>query len=74
MKPIAITADPAQGGVDFTLFQCLDGAISMGLGVAAGIVAEAWGFGALFTLCAGAAGLMALVLPVAHARLAGHAA
>lgn len=67
-------ADPAQGGVDFTLFQCLDGAISMGLGVAAGIVAEAWGFGALFTLCAGAAGLMALVLPVAHARLAGHAA
>ncbi|MFB2532081.1 MFS transporter [Paracoccus sp. p4-l81] len=55
-------ADPAQGGVDFTLFQCLDGAVSMGLGVAAGLVAQHLGFGALFAVCAGAAMLIGLAL------------
>ncbi|WP_208021146.1 MFS transporter [Paracoccus alkanivorans] len=45
-------SDVAQGGVDFTLFQCLDGAISMGLGIAAGIIAEHAGFGAFFAICA----------------------
>lgn len=46
-------ADPDQGGVDFTLFQCLDGAISMALGVAAGMVAQYAGYGLFFALCIG---------------------
>lgn len=45
-------SDAAQGGVDFTLFQCLDGAISMGLGIAAGMIAEHAGFGVFFAICA----------------------
>lgn len=45
-------SDPGQGGVDFTLFQCLDGALSMALGLAAGIVAQQAGYGAFFGLSA----------------------
>ena len=45
-------SDADQGGVDFTLFQCLDGAISMGLGLAAGLIAHHAGFGIFFGLCA----------------------
>jgi MFS transporter (putative signal transducer) len=41
-------SDPRQGGVDFTLFQCMDAAISMGAGLAAGFVAEHFGYGVLF--------------------------
>lgn len=61
-------ADPMQGGVDFTIFQCLDATISMGLGVAAGMIAEAAGFGALFALCAGLAAVIALLLPAVQHR------
>lgn len=45
-------SDSAQGGVDFTLFQCLDGAISLGLGLAAGLIAHHFGYGAFFVLAA----------------------
>ena len=45
-------SDPRQGGVDFTLFQCLDGALSMVLGIGAGIVAQRAGFGLFFGLSA----------------------
>lgn len=55
-------ADPAQGGVDFTIFQCLDGAVSMGVGVAAGVIAGAAGYGVLFALCAAVAALTVLPL------------
>ncbi|TJZ90644.1 MFS transporter [Paracoccus gahaiensis] len=43
-------SDPDQGGVDFTLFQCLDGAVSMALGLTAGVVAQHAGYGFLFGL------------------------
>lgn len=45
-------ADPRQGGVDFTLFQCMDAAISMLAGLAAGMVAEALGFAVFFAIAA----------------------
>lgn len=43
-------SDPRQGGVDFTLFQSADAAISMVAGTAAGFVAEHFGFGSFFAL------------------------
>lgn len=61
-------SDPDQGGVDFTLFQCLDATISMGLGVAAGAIAEHAGFGPFFAICMA---LMLLVLPVLRSASAG---
>jgi len=44
-------SDPRQGGVDFTLFQCMDAAVSMVAGLAAGVLAERFGYAAFFTLC-----------------------
>lgn len=43
-------SDPRQGGVDFTLFQCLDGALSMALGLVAGVIAHHAGYGVFFAL------------------------
>ncbi|QDC10788.1 MFS transporter [Oceanicola sp. D3] len=43
-------SDPRQGGVDFTLFQCMDAAISMAAGTAAGFIAEHLGYGVFFGL------------------------
>jgi MFS transporter (putative signal transducer) len=54
-------SDPRQGGVDFTLFQCMDAAVSMVSGTAAGFLAEAMGYGPFFAL---AAALSVLALPV----------
>lgn len=45
-------SDPGQGGVDFTLFQCLDGAMSMIMGLAAGFIAQHTGYGVFFAICA----------------------
>lgn len=56
-------SDPRQGGVDFTLFQCLDGALSMVLGIGAGIVAQRAGYGIFFGLSA--------VLPVLAVLMLG---
>ncbi len=53
-------SDPRQGGVDFTLFQCVDAAVSMVSGTAAGLFAEQFGYGTFFVL---AAGLSCAALP-----------
>ena len=52
-------SDPRQAGVDFTLFQCMDAAISMVAGTLAGIVAERFGYGIFFAIAA-AIGVAAL--------------
>lgn len=44
-------SDPGQAGVDFTLFQCMDAAIGMVLGVLAGQIAERFGYSSLFGSC-----------------------
>lgn len=41
-------SDPRQAGVDFTVFQCVDGIISIAGGVAAGFLAEHLGHASLF--------------------------
>lgn len=43
-------SDPGQGGVDFTLFQCLDGGLSMALGLIAEMVAQHASYGIFFGL------------------------
>ncbi len=43
-------SDPRQGGVDFTLFQCMDAAVSMVAGLCAGVVAEHLGYGSVFAI------------------------
>ncbi|SNT75272.1 MFS transporter [Paracoccus seriniphilus] len=55
-------SDQAQGGVDFTLFQCLDGAMSMFLGTGAGVLAERAGFGVFFIVCALLAAVVAAII------------
>lgn len=59
-------SDSAQGGVDFTLFQCLDGALSMAIGLVAGLIAEHAGYGAFFAICA----LLPLIVAARLSRLA----
>jgi MFS transporter, putative signal transducer len=48
-------SDPRQAGVDFTVFQCMDGLVSIAGGIAAGWLAEHLGHASLFvgggTLC-----------------------
>lgn len=51
-------SDPRQAGVDFTLFQCMDGLVSMAGGLGAGMVAEAFGYPVFFI----AAGSISLAL------------
>ncbi|MDX3924436.1 MAG: MFS transporter [Shinella sp.] len=46
-------SDPKQAGVDFTLFQCMDGLVSMAGGLGAGWIAERLGYTFFFTLAAG---------------------
>lgn len=45
-------SDPRQAGVDFTLFQCADAAVSIVGGVIAGQIAEALGYGIFFSAAA----------------------
>lgn len=45
-------SDPRQAGIDFTLFQCMDAAVSMVAGAAAGLVAEHFGYGVFFAAAA----------------------
>jgi MFS transporter, putative signal transducer len=45
-------SDPRQAGVDFTLFQCCDAAVSIIGGVVAGQIAEAFGYGVFFSAAA----------------------
>ena len=44
-------SDPGQAGVDFTLFQCVDAATGMVLGMLAGQIAEHLGYSSLFGTC-----------------------
>ena len=44
-------SDPGQAGVDFTLFQCMDAAVGMVLGMLAGQIAEHSGYSSLFGTC-----------------------
>ncbi|MAS45234.1 MAG: MFS transporter [Rhodobacteraceae bacterium] len=53
-------SDPRQAGVDFTLFQSADAAVSMATGLAAGLLAGALGYAAFFWI---AAGLALLAVP-----------
>ncbi|NBB51728.1 LPXTG cell wall anchor domain-containing protein [Rhizobium sp. CRIBSB] len=54
-------SDPRQAGVDFTLFQCCDAAVSIIGGVVAGHIAEAFGYGVFFSA---AAALALAVVPL----------
>jgi MFS transporter (putative signal transducer) len=45
-------SDPKQAGIDFTLFQCADGMISMAGGLGAGWIAEHFGYACFFTIAA----------------------
>ncbi|MGH6858998.1 MAG: MFS transporter [Phyllobacterium sp.] len=55
-------SDPKQAGVDFTLFQCMDGMVSMVGGLGAGWIAEHLGYTVFFSLAAGVAVLAAPAL------------
>ncbi len=54
-------SDVRQAGVDFTVFQCMDGVISMTGGVAGGKIAALYGYLSLFAF---GAGLAAAALPL----------
>lgn len=56
-------SDPRQAGVDFTLFQCMDALVSIVSGMAAGYIAEYFGFGDFF----GASAVISLLAMLALA-------
>lgn len=60
-------SDPRQAGVDFTLFQCLDAALSMVIGLGAAVVAEHLGYGVFYGI---AAAFAIAVIPFVAARAA----
>ncbi|MCQ0988934.1 MFS transporter [Jiella marina] len=62
-------ADPRQAGIDFTLFQCVDAALSLTGGVLAGFTAEWLGYAAFFS-CAGIFAFLAIAISW---RIAGEA-
>ncbi|APX23219.1 MAG: MFS transporter [Rhodobacteraceae bacterium] len=62
-------SDPRQGGVDFTLFQCMDAGVSMVAGLSAGVVAEHLGYAAFFGI---SCGLSLAVLPAIWRATARH--
>lgn len=56
-------SDPRQAGVDFTLFQCVDGAISMAVGIGAGVLAQHLGYAWFFAIaCAMSVGTIPLLV------------
>jgi MFS transporter (putative signal transducer) len=56
-------ASPLQAGVDFTLFQCADAMTAAAGGLAAGIVAQHYGYGTSFGLATGLALAACIVVP-----------
>lgn len=56
-------SDPRQGGVDFTLFQSMDAALSMAGGLASGFLSAHFGYGVFFAL-AGSVAIIAIPLLV----------
>ncbi|MBK1623434.1 MFS transporter [Afifella marina] len=63
-------SDPRQAGIDFTLFQCVDALLSLSGGVAAGFLAERFGYSLFF---AGAAVLAVLAVPAIAVMAGGKA-
>lgn len=61
-------SDPKQAGVDFTLFQCADGLVSMTGGLGAGWIAEHFGYAVFFTT---AAVIAILAVPVIGLMMRG---
>jgi len=62
-------SDPRQGGVDFTLFQCMDAAVSMVSGMVAGVIAEHLGYGFFFGVaCAVSLAALPLIWRVSGQR------
>lgn len=61
-------ASPAQAGVDFTLFQCMDGVVSLIGWYLAGYLADSFGYTASFALATGVALLASATLPILFAR------
>ncbi|NTF34507.1 MFS transporter [Rhizobium skierniewicense] len=66
--------DPKQAGVDFTLFQCMDGIVSMAGGVGAGAIAERFGYHTSFLVAAGISALAAPAILLLSRRSAALAA
>lgn len=56
-------SDVRQAGVDFTIFQCMDGAMSMVGGVLGGMIAEKFGHQALFII---GAALIVAAVPIVY--------
>jgi len=56
-------ASPLQAGVDFTLFQCADAATAAAGGLAAGVVAQHYGYGISFGLAAALALAACALIP-----------
>ncbi|KXG84999.1 MFS transporter [Agrobacterium bohemicum] len=52
-------SDPRQAGIDFTLFQCMDGIVSMAGGIGAGAIAERFGYHTSFLIAAAVSALSA---------------
>ena len=61
-------SDPKQAGVDFTLFQCMDALVSIVSGMAAGYVAEYFGFTTFFGTAAAVALAAIPLLALAFGR------
>ncbi|WP_320199683.1 MFS transporter [Agrobacterium sp. rho-13.3] len=55
-------SDPRQAGVDFTLFQCMDGIVSMAGGLGAGAIAARFGYATSFLIAAGVSMLAAPII------------
>ncbi|XDF37334.1 MFS transporter [Paracidovorax avenae] len=53
-------ASPRQAGVDFTLFQCADALIAASAGMAGGLMAHRWGYGACFAVATALSALATL--------------
>ncbi|MDQ0325457.1 MFS transporter (putative signal transducer) [Rhodopseudomonas julia] len=57
-------SDPRQAGIDFTLFQCVDALVSLSGGIAAGFLAERFGYSPFFAGAAVLAGLAVAAIAV----------
>lgn len=63
-------SDPHQAGVDFTLFQCMDGIVSMAGGIGAGAIAERFGYHTAFLVAAGVSAIAAPAIALLSRRSA----
>lgn len=61
-------SDPRQAGVDFTLFQCMDGIVSMAGGIGAGAIAERFGYHTCFLIAAAVSAVAAPTIALLSRR------